>query len=156
MNPKLFASAAVAAALVFAPAVNSAEDQDIVAIAAGNKDFSTLVTAVKAAGLVEALQAKGPLTVFAPTNAAFAKLGDEKIKAVLADKELLKKILLAHVVEGKVMAADAVKLDGKKVNGFEVKVTDGAVTIGTAKVVKADITASNGVIHVIDTVLIPN
>lgn len=149
----------LAAAFAFAlsvPAVRAADEaKDIVDIAAGNKDFSTLVTAVKQAGLVEALKAKGPITVFAPTNAAFAKLGEEKLNAVLKDKELLTKILKAHVVEGKVMAADAVKLDGKDVNGFTVKAKDGTVMIGDAKVVKADIKASNGVIHVIDTVLVP-
>jgi uncharacterized surface protein with fasciclin (FAS1) repeats len=152
MKTKLIA-AAFALALVVPTA--RAADKDIVDIAAGNKDFSTLVTAVKAAGLVDALKGKGPYTVFAPTNDAFAKIPKEKLDAILKDKELLTKILLAHVVEGKVMAADAVKLDGKKVNGFTVKVADGGVKIGDAKVVKTDIEASNGVIHVIDTVLVP-
>jgi uncharacterized surface protein with fasciclin (FAS1) repeats len=154
MKRILSVGAIVALALIAGPV--RAEDKDIVAVAAGNKDFSTLVAAVKAAGLVEALQAKGPITVFAPTNAAFEKLGKEKIDAVLKDKELLTKILKAHVVEGKVMAADAVKLDGKQVNGFTVSAGSGGVKIGDAKVVKADVPASNGVIHVIDTVLIPD
>lgn len=156
MNRILFASAAIAVVLVLGPAANSAEEKDICTIATENKDFSTLVTAVKAAGLDETLKGKGPFTVFAPSNAAFAKIEKEKLDAILKDKELLKKILMAHVVEGKVLAADAVKLDGKKVNGFDVKVADGGVSIGNAKVVKTDIIASNGVIHVIDTVLIPN
>lgn len=132
-----------------------ADEKDIVATAVGNKDFSTLVTAVKEAGLVEALQADGPLTVFAPTNAAFEKVGKEKLDAVLKDKELLTKILKAHVVEGKVMAADVVKLDGKEVNGFKISAGSGGVKIGDAKVVITDIKCKNGVIHVIDTVLIP-
>lgn len=157
---KLLAVALVA--LSFVPALR-ADDKEakpasktIVEIAAGNDNFSTLVTAVKEAGLVETLSGKGPFTVFAPTNAAFEKLGKEKIEAVLKDKELLKKILLAHVVVGKsVKAADAVKLDGKEVNGFTIKVDGGTVMIGEAKVVKTDIIGSNGVIHVIDTVLIP-
>jgi len=133
-----------------------ADDEDVVAIAVNNPQFSTLVTAVKAAGLVETLQGKGPFTVFAPTNAAFEKLGKEKLESVLADKELLKKILLAHVVVGKsVMAKDVLKMNGKSVNGFTIAVNDEAVMLGNAKVVKTDIKAKNGVIHVIDTVLIP-
>lgn len=134
----------------------SAADEDVVAIAVNNPQFSTLVTAVKAAGLVETLQGKGPFTVFAPTNEAFEKLGKEKLDAVIADKELLKKILLAHVVVGKsVMAKDVVGMDGKSVNGFKIAVSDKGVMLGNAKVVKTDIKAKNGVVHVIDTVLIP-
>ncbi len=152
---KFFALTAVLL-FVVAPQANSADEKTIVETAAANKDFSTLVAAVKAAGLVEALNAKGPITVFAPTNAAFEKLGKEKIEAVLKDKELLTKILKAHVVEGSVMAADVVKMDGKEVNGFKIGVSDKGVTLGDAKVVKTDIKCSNGVIHVIDTVLIPS
>jgi uncharacterized surface protein with fasciclin (FAS1) repeats len=158
MSTKLFAAAAVAAALVCGTAARSA-DKDIVDTAVGADGFKTLVTAVKAADLVETLKGKGPFTVFAPTDEAFKKLGDDTIKAVLADKEKLKKILLAHVVEGKVLAADVAGLDGKEVKTvggakFTVSTKDG-VMIGNAKVVKTDILASNGVIHVIDTVLIP-
>ena len=154
MKAKLFSLAAVA--LVCGTPVWSADEKDIVDTAVGAKDFSTLVTAVKEAGLVDTLKGNGPFTVFAPTNKAFEKLGDEKIKAVLADKELLKKILLAHVVVGKeVMARDVVKLNGEKVNGFPIKVEGDTVTIGDAKVIKTDIKCTNGVIHVIDTVLIP-
>src|SRR4051812_32288342 len=105
-----------AALFVFAPMANSADEKTIAEIAVGNKDFSTLVAAAKAAGLVDALGAKGPITVFAPTNEAFDKLGKEKIEAVLKDKELLTKILKAHIVEGTVLAADVVKLNGKSVN----------------------------------------
>ena len=154
---KLFSMVAVTLAFLCGTGtiVRSDDEKDIVDTAVAAK-FETLVAAVKAADLVETLKGKGPFTVFAPTDEAFKKLGDEKIKAVLADKELLKKILLAHVVvEKSVMAADVVKMDGKKVNGFEIKVDGDKVTLGGAKVTKTDIKCSNGVIHVIDTVLIP-
>lgn len=135
------------------------DNETIVGTAAANKDFSTLVTAVKAAELVDVLNGDGPFTVFAPTNAAFEKLGEDTIKAVLADKPKLTGILKAHVVKGNVMAADVVKLDGEMVetlNGkFPIKVKDGQVWIGDAKVVKTDIKCRNGVIHVIDTVILP-
>jgi uncharacterized surface protein with fasciclin (FAS1) repeats len=133
---------------------------DIVDTAASNSDFSTLVAAVKAAGLVDALKADGPLTVFAPTNAAFAKLPAGTVESLLLpeNKAKLVQILTYHVVAGKVMAADVVKVDsattleGAMVN---VMVTDGGVKINNANVVKTDIKTSNGVIHVIDTVLLP-
>jgi len=132
-----------------------AAEKDIVDTAVAAGKFKTLVTAVKAAGLVETLKGEGPFTVFAPTDEAFAKIPEADLKAPIADKEKLKKVLLADVGVGKsVMAADAVKLAGKKVNGFEIAAKDG-VTIGGAKVIKADIVTSNGVIHVIDTVLLP-
>jgi len=155
MQAKLFAGCALALTLVYASSSVAADEKDIVDIAVGSKDFTILVTALKEAGLVETLKGKGPFTVFAPTDEAFKKLGDEKLKAVIADKELLKKILLAHVVVGKtVYAKDVGDLDGKEVNGFTISTKDG-VKIGDAKVTKTDIKASNGVIHVIDTVLIP-
>jgi uncharacterized surface protein with fasciclin (FAS1) repeats len=137
-------------------------NKTVVEIAAGNKDFSTLVAAVKAAGLVETLSGKGPFTVFAPTNDAFAKLPKGTVEELLKpeNKEKLTAILTYHVVAGKVMAADAIKLDGKDaktVNGQEIaiKVMDGKVMINDATVTAADIVGSNGVIHVIDTVLLP-
>jgi len=153
----------VAALFVAVPFMATAKDEKpgtIVDIAVGNKDFSTLVAAVKAAGLVETLSGEGPFTVFAPTNEAFAKIDKEKLEAVLKDKELLTKILTAHVVKGKVLAADVVQLDGKEVEtiqGSKFKVTvDGKVVMfGNAKVLKTDVVGSNGVIHVIDTVLMP-
>lgn len=157
-------SMGVAAMVVLSgPVVARADEKankNIVEIAAGNPQFSTLVEAVKAAGLVETLSGEGPFTVFAPTNAAFEKLGKETLDAVLKDKEKLTKILLAHVVKGKVTADQAVALDGKMAKtagGAElpVKVEDGKVCIGKANVVKTDIMASNGVIHVIDSVIIP-
>jgi uncharacterized surface protein with fasciclin (FAS1) repeats len=132
----------------------------IVEVAAGNKDFSTLVAAVKAAGLVETLSGKGPFTVLAPTNEAFAKLPKGTVDTLLKpeNKAKLIAILTYHVVPAKAMAADVVKLEkAKTVQGQEVKIvanTEG-VKINDAKVVKTDIECKNGVIHVIDTVLLP-
>ena len=135
------------------------EEKNIVetAIAAGS--FGTLVTAVKAAGLVETLSGPGPFTVFAPTDDAFAKLPAGTIDALLKDIPKLKAVLTYHVVAGKTMASDVVKLSSAKtVNGQSVtiKVEGGTVMVDKAKVIKTDIAGSNGVIHVIDTVLIPN
>ena len=135
-------------------------DKTIVEVAAGNKDFSTLVAAIKAAGLVETLSGEGPFTVFAPTNAAFEKLPEGELAKLLKpkNKKKLTAILTYHVVAGKVMAADVVKLDkAKTVEGSEVaiKVAGKTVTVDGAKVVKTDIKCKNGVIHVIDTVIMP-
>ena len=136
-----------------------AAPQDIVTIAAGNKDFSTLVAAVKAAGLVETLQSKGPFTVFAPTNAAFAKLPKGTVESLLKpeNKAKLVKILTYHVVSGKVMAADVKPGKVASVAGpkLTLAVKDGKVMLDNATVVKTDIVASNGVIHVIDSVVLP-
>ena len=132
--------------------------KDIVDTAVAAGSFKTLVAAAKAAGLVDALKSKGPLTVFAPTDEAFGKLPKGTVEALLADKEKLAAILKYHVVAGKVMAADAAKLDSAKtLQGGTLKIdaTDG-VKINDAKVVAADVVTSNGVIHVIDTVLIPH
>lgn len=136
------------------------KEQTIVEVAVGNKDFSTLVAALKAAGLVETLSGKGPFTVFAPTNAAFEKLPKGTVESLLKpeNKDKLVAILTYHVVAGNVMAADVVKLEkAKTVQGQDVKIsakTEG-VKVNDAKVVKTDIVTKNGVIHVIDTVLIP-
>lgn len=125
------------------------------AVAAGN--FSTLVTAIKAAGLVETLKGEGPFTVFAPTDAAFKKIPEAQLAALLEDKAALTKVLTYHVVPGKFMAADVVKLNSAKtVEGQSVTISSsGGVMVDNANVVKTDITASNGVIHVIDTVIMP-
>jgi uncharacterized surface protein with fasciclin (FAS1) repeats len=126
------------------------------AVAAGS--FNTLVTAVKEAGLVETLSGPGPFTVFAPTDDAFKKLPAGTISALLQDKEKLTAILTYHVVAGKVMAADVVNLtSAKTVNGqsITIKVSDGTVMVDGAQVVKTDIVCSNGVIHVIDAVILP-
>ena len=130
---------------------------DIVDTAVGAGSFGTLVTAVQAAGLVETLKSAGPFTVFAPTDEAFAKIPAETLNAVLADKEKLTAILTYHVVAGKVMAADVVNLtSATTVQGGTLKIdaTDG-VKVNDATVVTADIECDNGVIHVIDTVLMP-
>lgn len=130
----------------------------IVDLAVADSRFSTLVTAVKAAGLVETLSGDGPFTVFAPTNDAFNKLPKETLDAVLANKEQLTAILTYHVVSGKVMAKDVVGLtSAKTVNGKElsIKVTGNNVMVDNANVIITDLEADNGVIHVIDTVLLP-
>lgn len=131
--------------------------KDIVDTAVAVGDFSTLVTAVKAAGLVETLKSKGPFTVFAPTDAAFAKLPNATLSALLADPDRLGAILKYHVVPGRVMAADVVRLNNAKtVLGQFVSIdTASGVKVGDANIVKTDVEASNGVIHVIDTVLLP-
>ncbi len=147
------------ALLAFAAVPAMAQDQTIVDIAVGNPDFSTLVAAVQAAGLVETLSGEGPFTVFAPTNAAFEALGADAVNAALADTELLTSILTYHVVSGKVMAADVVNLtEATTVQGSVIKISvvDGNVFLNdTVQVVVTDIEASNGVIHVIDAVLLP-
>ena len=144
---------AKAAAPAAAPAA-----KDIVATAVGAGQFNTLVAAVKAAGLVEALQGKGPFTVFAPTDAAFAKLPVGTVEGLLKDPKALSNILLYHVVPGAVKA-DAVKdgLTAKTLQGSPVtfKVMDGKAMIEGASIVATDVMASNGVIHVIDSVILP-
>jgi uncharacterized surface protein with fasciclin (FAS1) repeats len=134
-------------------------DHDIVATAQSAGSFETLVAAVKAAGLVEVLQGDGPFTVFAPTDEAFAKLPAGTVENLLKpeNKDQLVAILTYHVVTGKVMAADVKTMEAKTVNGkmVDIEVSEGLVTVDKAKVVKTDVMASNGVIHVIDTVMIP-
>jgi uncharacterized surface protein with fasciclin (FAS1) repeats len=156
----LTAIVATSSFLGIAQAEPKEKANDIVAVAAGNGSFNTLVAAVKAAGLVETLQGPGPFTVFAPTDEAFAKLPKGTVENLLKpeNKAKLVAILTYHVVAGKVMAADVTTMKAKTVNGqsLDVKVTDGAVTVDKAKVVKTDVPASNGVIHVIDTVVLPN
>ncbi len=133
--------------------------ETVVATAAGNPDFSTLVAAVKAAGLVETLNGAGPFTIFAPINAAFEKLPKGTVEELLKpeNKAKLTDILTYHVVAGKVMAADVTTGLVKTVQGGEldVKVADGGVTVDGANVVATDIMGTNGVIHVIDSVVMP-
>lgn len=134
----------------------SAHAKDIVdtAVAAGN--FKTLATALQAAGLVDTLKGKGPFTVFAPTDEAFAKVPKADLDALLKDKAKLTAVLTYHVVAGKVMAADVKAGKVKTVQGSELTVsTAGGVKVDNAKVIKTDIVADNGVIHVIDTVIMP-
>jgi uncharacterized surface protein with fasciclin (FAS1) repeats len=141
------------------PAFADTSDKTVVEIAAGNEDFSTLVAAVKAAGLAETLSGDGPFTVFAPTNEAFAKLPEGTVETLLKpeNKEKLAAVLTYHVVAAKVMAADVKAGKVATVNGAEATITvaDGGVMIDGAKVVKTDIVGKNGVIHVIDTVIMP-
>jgi uncharacterized surface protein with fasciclin (FAS1) repeats len=149
---------ATAAVIPFAQAGSYGDKADIVdtAVEAGN--FNTLVTAVTEAGLVDTLKGAGPFTVFAPTDEAFAKIPEEKLNALLADKEALTRVLTYHVVPGKVMSSEVVKMDSAKtVEGGMINIASAeGVKINGANVVKADIETSNGVIHVIDTVIMPN
>lgn len=148
---KSFIALALSASAFF-----SAQAADIVdtAVSAGN--FKTLVTAVTAAGLVDTLKGPGPFTVFAPTDAAFAKIPKADLDALLKDKAALAKVLTYHVVSGKVMAKDVKAGSVKTVQGGSVTLaTAGGVTVNGAKVVVADVAASNGVIHAIDTVIMP-
>jgi len=130
---------------------------DIVDTAVAAGSFTTLVAAVKAAGLVDTLKGAGPFTVFAPTDEAFAKLPAGTVESLLKDIPKLKKILTYHVVSGKVMAADAAKLkSAKTVEGSEIKIdASNGVKINDATVTTADVAADNGVIHIIDAVLLP-
>ena len=162
---KLFIPLAVAFALALVLAqptiagsgYGKAAKADIVDTAVQAGSFNTLVTAVKEAGLVETLKGDGPFTVFAPTDEAFAKLPKEQLDALMADKEALTAVLTYHVVPGKVMASDVVKLSSAEtVQGQKIAIdtTDG-VKVDNATVIKTDIVTSNGVIHVIDTVILP-
>ena len=163
-----FAAFAVVTALVSQSALagdcaascSASKKKDIVDTAVGAGSFKTLVTAVSKAGLVETLKGKGPFTVFAPTDEAFAKLPEGTVAELIKpeNKEKLTAILTYHVVAGKVLAEDVVKLsEAKTVQGsnVDIKVDDGKVYIDAAQVVKADIHTSNGVIHVIDSVILP-
>lgn len=158
MKSILLTSFATLTLLTLSPAPAQA-GQTVVEIAAGNGDFSTLVAAVKAAGLAETLSGEGPFTIFAPTNEAFAKLPEGTVESLLKpeNKEKLAAILTYHVIAGKVMAADVKPGKAATANGKEVtiEVKDGAVTVDKAKVVKTDLAGSNGVIHVIDSVILP-
>lgn len=159
---KLFAIAALGLAALSLNA-RAARAEDIVDIAAANPQFSTLVSLVKAAGLVDTLKSDGPFTVFAPTNAAFKKVPHATLEMLGKPEniEKLKKVLTYHVVSGKVLAADVLKLKNKTAvksvegSSITVGISKKGVTVDKAKVVKTDILASNGVIHVIDAVIIP-
>lgn len=134
-------------------------NKDIVDTAVGAGNFNTLVTALKEAGLVDTLRGNGPFTVFAPSDEAFAKIPADQLNALLADKEKLTAVLTYHVVPGKVMASEVVKMDSAKTvqgQSVAIKTSYGNVMIDGAKVSAADIVTSNGVIHVIDSVIMPN
>jgi len=156
MFRRTFATLALAGALA-TPAFSMGHSKDIVDTAVEAGTFTTLVAAVEAAGLVETLKGEGPFTVFAPTDEAFAALPEGTVEALLEDIPTLTAILTYHVVPGKVMSTDL--SDGMMaatVNGAEITIgTEGGVTVNDANVTAADIEASNGVIHVIDAVILP-
>ena len=154
MNKKMKKS--LIATLLASVLVMSAQAKDIVDTAVDAGSFKTLATALGAAGLVETLKGKGPFTVFAPTDEAFAKIPKADLEALLKDKAKLTAVLTYHVVPGKVMAADVKAGKVKTVQGSDITVTTkGGVMVNKAKVIKTDIVADNGVIHVIDTVIMP-
>ena len=154
----IVAAAAIALASIGAQAAGNTPSKDIVDTAVEAGSFKTLAAALQAADLVSTLKGEGPYTVFAPTDAAFAKIPKADLDALLKDKNALTKVLTYHVVPGEVMAADVVKLtQAKTVEGSPIKIrfVDGKVMINDARVAATDIAASNGVIHVIDTVIMP-
>jgi uncharacterized surface protein with fasciclin (FAS1) repeats len=147
---KLFIATALAAASL------AAQAKDIVDTAVAAGSFKTLATALQAAGLIDTLKGPGPFTVFAPTDAAFAKIPKADLDALLKDKAKLTAVLTYHVVPGQVMAKDVKAGSVKTVQGGMLSLgTTGGVTVNNAKVVQADVVASNGVIHVIDSVVLP-
>ena len=147
---KLILVAALAASSI------AVQAKDIVDTAVAAGQFNTLATALKAAGLIDTLKGKGPFTVFAPTDEAFAKVPKADLDALLKDKAKLTAVLTYHVLPGKVMAKDVAAGKVKTVQGSELTITtSGGVMVDKAKVVKTDIVADNGVIHVIDSVVLP-
>ena len=148
---KIFIASLLSIGLIF-----PVQAKDIVDTAVGAGTFKTLAAALGAAGLVETLKGKGPFTVFAPTDEAFAKIPKADLDALLKDKKKLAAVLTYHVVAGKVMAADVKAGMVKTVQGSELTIsTTNGVMVDKAKVIKTDIVADNGVIHVIDTVIMP-
>ena len=149
-------SLVAATALVLVSSAAMAADIVDTAVAAGS--FKTLAAALQKAGLVDTLKGKGPFTVFAPTDTAFAKIPKAQLDALLADKAMLTKVLTYHVVAGKVMAADVKAGPVKTVEGDDltISIENGRVMADKSNVTKTDIVASNGVIHVIDSVMMPN
>lgn len=151
-------AAAAALVLAAAPAPAAAQQGDIVAVASSNPDFETLVRAVQAADLVTTLQGQGPFTVFAPTDAAFARLPAGALDRLLANPDQLRAVLLNHVVPGRLAAADVQGRSSLTTAGggtLRVRAAGGRVMVGNATVQTANVGASNGVIHVIDKVLLP-
>lgn len=147
----------ILATAIFAFTIGSAHAADIVNTAIDAGSFKTLVTALKAADLVDTLKGPGPFTVFAPTDEAFAKIPKANLDALLKDKAQLTKVLTYHVVAGKVMAMNVKPGKVKTLEGESVTITDkdGVLKVNNAKILKTDIVTDNGVIHVIDTVLMP-
>ena len=169
MLHKIFSTKLIASAMILSLIFTSSlfagdhhkkkgSDKDIVTIAVESGNFNTLAKALTETGLVEALQGDGPFTVFAPTDEAFAKLPEGNVEALFKDKETLKKILLYHVVSGNVTSKEVVNLNKAETlagKNIMIKSSDAGVMINDSKVTTADVMASNGVIHIIDTVLIP-
>ncbi len=159
MNAKVMAVAALSAFLAASGSyAGGGGGQTIAEVVSGDPNFSTLLTAVQAAGLVDTLNSAGPFTVFAPTNAAFAKVPSDQLQSLLNDPAALKNVLLYHVVLGRVTSAQVVRLStAKTVQGANLNISaeDGTVKVNDATVTDTDIPAVNGVIHVIDTVLLP-
>ncbi|AWN23454.1 hypothetical protein DKM44_09630 [Deinococcus irradiatisoli] len=158
LKKTLFLTTALFLAPTALAQTQAAPSDTIAGIVASNPDFSTLLAAVKAAGLVDTLNGDGPFTVFAPTNAAFAKIPADQLNALLNDPAKLKAVLLYHVVSGKVLAADVVTMtsaDTVQGSPINIKVDGSTVMVNDATVTATDIMATNGVIHVIDTVLLP-
>jgi uncharacterized surface protein with fasciclin (FAS1) repeats len=152
------AAVAVLAVAVAGPSAGATPKQDIVQTAVAAGKFKTLTALLKQAGLSKELQGRGPYTVFAPTDAAFAKVPKKTLATLAADKTKLRAVLLYHVAKGRLTAAQVAKRTSiKTLNGqsLRVQLRSGHVTVGSARVVAADVGASNGVIHVINTVLIP-
>ena len=151
------AARAYPAGMGYEHSAGSDAQADIVGTASAAGSFETLVSAVKAADLVDTLRGEGPFTVFAPTDAAFAKLPRAQLEALLADKDALTKVLTYHVIQGRVEVADVVKLSSvETIEGQPVKIHVGeSVMVNNVKVVKTDISTNNGVIHVIDTLMLP-
>jgi uncharacterized surface protein with fasciclin (FAS1) repeats len=150
--------AASALAVAFPAGIASAQARDIVDTATASGQFTTLARALQAAGLVDTLKGAGPFTVFAPTDAAFAKVPPDLLNSLLANPQQLRAVLTYHVVPGRVTAADVVRLQtARTVQGENVRINaaGGTVRINDATVTTADVAASNGVIHIIDTVLLP-
>lgn len=157
MFKKIFSALMVAPFFALAAPV-SAQTDDIVQVAQAAGSFQTLLTAATEAGLVETLKSEGPFTVFAPTDEAFAKIPAADLQALLADKDALTKVLLYHVVPGKVEAAQVVNLTSAETaagQNVSIRVMNGSVKVDDANVTATDIQASNGVIHVIDQVILP-
>lgn len=153
MKARTIAGAALAALLSLTSTTFGTDPTTLFGNVQASNDHTILLTALKEAGLVNDLSADGANTLFAPTDEAFKKLGEEQIKKLVADKDLLRKLVLAHVVQGTALTSNDLK-KRKELNGFTISAKDG-VKIGNAKIVIADRKCSNGIMHVIDTVLIP-
>jgi uncharacterized surface protein with fasciclin (FAS1) repeats len=150
-----FAVALLLASVISAASARAADQKNLYEQLEASSNFTVLLTAVKEANLVSLLDGKGPNTFLAPTDEAFKKLGDEQIKRIVADRELVKKIVLAHVVKGEEIKGNQFKtMSVKEWNGFPITVGDG-VKVGDARITMFDNRCSNGIVHTIDTVLIP-